>query len=223
MSSTRERLNTWWLPELDFSSSGLLCWYGDAGCRVLFNPLASPVCSTLRCWVSCFVILASVVQFLYRRRFATEPMHVTPTIHCISSSNRLLGYLCMYVNKTGGHLSFSFLFFLFQKYKTIFRSLYVSLNVLHPGRGQKLAAALLDSMFRGLSDTLWSGREAGNALRCVQAHTDCPVCVWTSRPPLRTGRSFKKCTGLDSEHNKRRHGLRPLSVVAPVHSYHLNV
>lgn len=63
-----------------------------------------------------------------REVVATEPMHVTPTIHCISSSNRLLGYLCMYVNKTGGHL--------FSKYKTIFRSLYVSLNVLHPGRGQ---------------------------------------------------------------------------------------
>lgn len=65
-----------------------------------------------------------------KEEVATEPMHVTPTIHCISSSNRLLGYLCMYVNKTGGHL------FFFPKYKTIFRSLYVSLNVLHPGRGR---------------------------------------------------------------------------------------
>lgn len=133
-------------------------------------------------------------------------------LYTVSSSNRLLGYLCMYVNKTGGRISFVFSF---PKYKTIFRSLYVSLNVLHPGRGQTLAAALLDATFRGSSDTLWPGREAGNALRCVQAHTDCPVC----RGP--DALSNVQVSTLST--TKRRHGLRPLSVVAPVHSYHLNV
>lgn len=54
----------------------------------------------------------------------------------------------MYVNKTGGHLLF------FQKYKTIFRSLYVSLNVLHPGRGQTLAVVPLDTTFKGFLDAL---------------------------------------------------------------------
>lgn len=56
--------------------------------------------------------------------------------------------------------------------------------------------------FSGLLGHSWMG----NALRCVQAHTDLPrVCVCVSPSP-RTW-TLEKCTGLN-EH-KRRHGLRP--------------
>lgn len=71
----------------------------------------------------------------------------------------------------------------------------------------------------GLIRLDWDKTPEMHSAVCRPTQTVPCACVYV--PP--EDWALLKCTGLDYEHNKRRHGLRPLSVVAPVHSYHLNV
>lgn len=107
--------------------------------------------------------------------------------------------------------------------------------------------SLLDQthLFGLFGTLLHLDREPVNAALCVQAHTVCPEyhcwvlvhvcmyvcgrCGWPVRKSLALGRlASTPCTGLNSEHkggfrNERHRWRAPFSVVAPVHSYLLNV
>lgn len=185
-----------------------------------------------------------------RQEDATEFMHVQQTIHCISFSNRLrlLGYVCMYVNMTP---PFSKLRNLKWQYSGC--SMVCIDKCFAPWTSKKrktnthTVSALLDpALLFGLYRTLLHlDREPVDAALCVRAHTVCPEyhcwvymycmcvcgrCGWPVRklrqpwdvwrlPHVQVWTMSTK--GIFS--GQEIPLTCPFSVVAPVHSYLLNV